>query len=570
MVLIMILSLGIGPFTQQAIGTEPCPEPVNGQAMIPHTRYVYWPIQNFTDYPKNVRYYSQPPSDIETTIYSSLMGPAGVASNIRFQCTTGNCTFNNHGDPINTTDFDGAQAFSTMGLCHKCVNISHLISSEQKVQNDTGRRYLAYSLPNVHHDGPQEVGGLRTIRIFENGASTEVFRSMVSDLSWAGNEIPQEVQDISTSAIANITILACNNKRCNGQRSDICASTCVLYPCIRSYTVSITNGELVQEQISTSPTIIGGSVQGREMKNDYDFPIFGNSEFLLDWVAVKSPCRIGDRIYWFQKVSSDLEPSTTWYCVNGTDAHHRECEGMMDPQYCLYRQDNGHGQAVSSVLTKYFKQYCIFEDDLLKCNSYPSFIQENVADVLFQRGNITTKAINEYFDDVAVSITNQYRNRYGRTPPKSWVASAEDPPFGEVHGVVLQTKTCNAIHLQWLAFPTAIIFIATGLFLWTIAESWGKRGNRPVWKDHILPLLLYSNRFKRGVDDSTITEESHTDGRNSTDDNERLLETDEMEKLAVNLQVRFQWPGDEDTKAEAVLRRKKGPRDVDVDSLLQE
>lgn len=49
---------------------------------------------------------------------------------------------------------------------------------------------------------------------------------------------------------------------------------------------------------------------------------------------------------------------------------------------------------------------------------------------------------------------------------------------------------------------------------------------------------------------------------NSTDDNERLLETDEVEKLAVKLQVRFQWPGDEDTRADTVLIRKKGLRDV--------
>lgn len=82
--------------------------------------------------------------------------------------------------------------------------------------------------------------------------------------------------------------------------------------------------------------------------------------------------------------------------------------------------------------------------------------------------------------------------------------------------------------------------------------------------------LLYSNRFKRGAKDPTIPEESHTDRRTSKDDNERLLETDGMEKLEVKLQIRFQWPGDGDTKAEATLRRRKGARDVDVDSLLQE
>ncbi|KAK7957995.1 hypothetical protein PG996_010564 [Apiospora saccharicola] len=186
--------------------------------------------------------------------------------------------------------------------------------------------------------------------------------------------------------------------------------------------------------------------------------------------------------------------------------------------------------------------------------------KQNVVDRLFQRGNVTTEKVDEYHDDVMISIPNQYRNWYGRK---------EDPPFGEVHGVELQTNTGNTIHLQWLAFPTAIAAITAVILLWTIAESRGKRRNRPVWKYHFLPFLFYSHRFKRGENDSKITEESHADVSASIADNERLLETDEMEKLAVKLQVRFQWPGDGDTEAEAMPRRRKGLRDVDVDSLLQ-
>ncbi|KAK8128742.1 hypothetical protein PG984_009850 [Apiospora sp. TS-2023a] len=572
-VLMILISLAIGPFVQQAIGTEPCAEPVPGQAMIPYARYVYMPIP---DDVVNTR----PPSDIYTNIYSSLMDPAGLASILHFQCTTGNCTFNTHGDPTNSKGIDDAQAFSTMALCHKCINVTHLISSEWTLDSDTtlfgnSRRCLTYSVPNTLYNGFSNGGGLQSIRFYDDGSINTVFRSVFSNLTWAGNAIPQDVQDISTSALANITILTCNSKRCNGQRNDICASTCTLYPCIRSYTVSITNGQLFQEQISTSPAVTSGWVLGAIYTSDpaKDYPnlVFGDFDgYPSDWVAAKSPCRIGDNVYTLQNVSSGFKPNTTWSCTPAPNTDRRNCESMTDPQNCIYRQDTRHGQAVSNVLNRYFTQECAILNDTLECDNSASALQENVGDVLFRRGNVTTETIDEYFGAVAGSISNQYRNHYGRTPPKSWVASPEDQPFGEVHGVVLQTKTCNTIHLQWLAFPTAITTITAAILVWTMADSWGKRRNRPVWKDHVLPFLFYSHRFKRGADDSTANEESHTDGRISEDDDERLLETDEMEKLAAKLQVRFEWPGDGDTKEEATPRRRKGLRDVDIDSLLQE
>ncbi|KAK7926814.1 hypothetical protein PG985_003812 [Apiospora marii] len=563
-VLIILVSFGIGPFTQQAIGTEPCPETVSGQAMVPYTLYVYWP---FTTQP----YYNQPPSEIEKNIYSSLMEPNGPESNLRFQCTTGNCTFDTRDEPVNTTDIDGVGAFSTMALCHRCVDVTHLISSGS-TPGTNGTVITNYSL-----HGLVGYNQVESALLFKgDGASNVVFQSITSNLSWAGKAIPQDVQDISTSALANITILACNSKRCNGQRNDIYASTCVLYPCIRSYNVSITNGELDQKQVSTSPTITSGLVQAEIYSNgpsgNYTILWFGDPDRVpIDWIAAKSPCRIGDNVYTLQNIYFGSNHNTTWSCSRATNGTHGDCDSVTDPQYCLYRQSSQHGQAVSSILFKYLTQECVYMvNDDLECNDLPSAVQGSVANVLFQRGNVTTETIDEYFDALAASISNQYRNHYGRTPPTWWVASADDPPFGEVHGVVQQTKTCNKIYLEWLAFPTAITALTAGILLWTIAESWGKRRNRPVWKDHVLPLLLYSNRFTRGVEGSTITEESHAGDRSPSDDNEKLLETDEMEKLAVSLQVRFQWPGDEDTKAEAVLRRKKGLRDVDVDSLLQE
>ncbi|KAK8106511.1 hypothetical protein PG999_009870 [Apiospora kogelbergensis] len=56
--------------------------------------------------------------------------------------------------------------------------------------------------------------------------------------------------------------------------------------------------------------------------------------------------------------------------------------------------------------------------------------------------------------------------------------------------------------------------------LWTMIESWIRRRDRPVWKDSILPFLLYNDRFRRetvgdAASDSstTVTQESCCDSQ---------------------------------------------------------
>lgn len=176
-----------------------------------------------------------------------------------------------------------------MALCHKWVDVTHLVSSKGRSdQNITG--YLEYLLPNRPNDGISLGDELQSIWFTKDGQHSQIFRSVSSNLAWAGSAIPQDVQDISNSAIANITILTCDSKRCNLEKHNVCASICVMYPCIRSYTVSIINGEFLQEQVSTSPAVTSGWSLDNDPDDDTGIDFGDSNGFPIDWVAAKSPC----------------------------------------------------------------------------------------------------------------------------------------------------------------------------------------------------------------------------------------------------------------------------------------
>ncbi|KAK8067533.1 hypothetical protein PG996_006645 [Apiospora saccharicola] len=566
-VLLSIVSLGIGPFVQQALRTVPCDQIVPGQAMVPYTHFVT--SKRFV-VPNTA--FAQ--SDIQAMMYNTLAMPDDQGNEIRFQCPTGNCTFNNgspawsHQRPGGGPQRNGSSVFSTMAMCHKCLDMSDFVNlTDEVVVSDT----VSTLTPTLPNGLSMQLGGAPMIGM---GRPTK-FTSMTGNVTWAKFKLDEEMLHIASMSLGNVTILTHNNEKNDldqtrsERRKSVVASTCFLYACTRTFNVSIANGELSEELIDTAPAN-SGPVQVADVM----------TKPTADYVVKMSPCWVGDHEYTLtNEPDRDSDRlGDVWSCSrNGNQVPAEKCGGTPDTQQCYYHHEQKHAIGMMGAFRKSFNIKCINFNDAITCyddNEYQSGSsaqgdsgQGTWAESLYA-ANVTTQKIDDMFARFATIVSNRYRMTFGSSQPH-FIESMTEPPWGQVRGTVQHTAQCNAVRLDWLAFPTAIMALTLVILLWTMLTSWLDRKDRPVWKDSILPFLLYSHRFKREGGDSgsgtpvVVGENRDTYGvgyssSSSAHDNKTLLETGEMEDIARDMHVRIEWP-------------KTGKRrDVEVDSLMHE
>jgi hypothetical protein len=119
---------------------------------------------------------------------------------------------------------------------------------------------------------------------------------------------------------------------------------------------------------------------------------------------------------------------------------------------------------------------------------------------------------------------------------------------GEIQGLAWQTTSCVAMQWQWLLLPLILTLLTTSLSVWTIAMNWRHRHSRPVWKESILPLIIYGHKIRcqePGVlpgqaHDSVVSEED----AGPLGSGDVLLEAIEMENMGEKVAITFGWPHD--------------------------
>ncbi|XXH00567.1 hypothetical protein Hte_006915 [Hypoxylon texense] len=579
--IILLASFLVGPFVQQASRTISCSHQALGMAAsLPYAHFV-----PRTDGYTNKDGPTQPTTDTRVTLLSSATAADGVENRITATCATGNCTFPG-GDPIDDNgtnnlglSSDNSTSHSTVALCNKCADITSLVSTSS---SEFGHMY---SLPNGFNISDY-IPDFRTVLI-----------SPATDLEWLGDKFTSELRTISRWAFSNVTFLTLTPQECRTSGQLSCpgayqAALCVLYPCLQSYVASVINGELSEELIQSSPMQpnlmpdADDSYSSVESNLEIIQRVSGYDNDQLHYTSVKSPCQVDEATYDLQNMSS--YPATTNLSLFTTDPGSSGVRNLSAPEACIYRHHAKFGKAVTTV----------FEADLFAgtCNQYRSFTclptsesvwgglgSIKVLETLYNNGSANFSLTNNWFESFAKAVSNRYRFQFGSS---IYNESATDLPVGEIQGVAWQASTCVLMQEQWLALPAGLAFAAAILFVWTIASSWRHRHTRPVWKDNILPMLLYSDRLEL-KDPQILTrhldrDDLIKDGTCLEEHDNVLLETTEMEKIAGRTLVKFRWPENaerqsvvgDDSAALAgrqekwwVLRRK--PRQFDTDSLLE-
>jgi hypothetical protein len=203
--LVMVFSLAIGPFVQQAIKTTSCAHPVQGMtASLPSAHYV----------PRQAEFGSgeintEPLSELNSAVLASLNGGVNAVENQIGICSTSNCTFPN-GDPIDiSTTSTVASSFSNVGMCSSCVDVSPLVELA-----DNNAPYPIWSLPNG-----------QSITFSNPGAFgiTEVANvSINSDFLWLKSLLSPEFAQASQWGVAMVTSLALSSSQCGDTATPYC------------------------------------------------------------------------------------------------------------------------------------------------------------------------------------------------------------------------------------------------------------------------------------------------------------------------------------------------------------
>lgn len=388
--------------------------------------------------------------------------------------------------------------------------------------------------------------------------------SNVSDaLDWMQDKFDPEIRAASRWAYANVTFLML-------QDLTPLASTCILYPCLRTYTVEIKNNKLFETQVDEDIMEIDGNNEPDSMIKDWAYPTNSRTNYFFNYTTVKAMCRAEDHEYDSNDNTSGPIAPTLLSLYNFTNygrltSFQYTFRNVTAPEDCIYRQDSRFVKTIADVLaTELFNGSCTF--DKLECGKGDSSSGPNAAGfgnmgvgavlrALYNDGNNTNSNITQWFDSFATTMTNKFRTQYGSARARSsWNTSDSDvPPLDVIHGIAWQADICVSLRWEWLLLPMGLTFVTTMLAVWTIITNWRHRHRSPVWKDSILPLIFYSHKFQTNDQPSSLA--SDLPQNDDQDDNEdHVLEASALYQKSCDIQVRCSWSGAGAEDAEQEIR----------------
>lgn len=526
---VILVSFAIGPFTQQAINS------VDYNRQLPNDTPASLPIAHMLER-SNVSFINPKSSlfggedlntDAESSIFSAFLDPSSADLDIDPHCSSGNCVFPSW--ETGSLNYEGCEmTHATSGLCSTCFDVASLV----QVRNVTSGPDI-YLLP----DGTNQT----SLKEPQSGQSILIM-GQPADLSWAGDVIPLQNMTQLRYASANLTLftLVPQNSTTNGETVwKKVAVACSLYPCLRSYCASVTNGHLSETLLRTEPMwpdLMTRGPAGKDSAND-------------TYTAVASSCLLNDTVYTASNFSAYPNLTEVRVMAPGLAPDY---PSLRAPEQCIFRFESFFSGLLGSYLT-----FSVFEGF---CNNGLSiFCQDEYWLARFYEPGMTDATyIADIFSEFSEALTKQFRQGLGKRPD----------PANDVQGVAVEKITFTVIEWQWLTFPLVLLVVEIVLLLWIVVRTIRYRGEEMVWKSSVLPVIYHRDRFV----DSYGAKLGDLDRPTDRQDSElRLMSTSKMEDDARKVEVQLlrgtRWRSRGEVKEKVKSFRVK---DMDSDSLLEQ
>lgn len=474
--IVTILSLAIGPFTQQAVSSVNCQRAVATEnASVPIAHFMGIPTSFQASFSRGPGAYALP-VDMKGVMVNGLVNPTGSDTAISPTCQTGNCTFE---------AFDKNITYSSIGMCSKCIDTTSYASLNKTVV-DLYNTSVYWDLP---------IGMELDLGVTEailNVATSE-------DLNWAESSFTDDFILVSSQAVSNITVFSLTREPCTNNSGtytcprnitntmttdlialgpwDLVASSCALYPCLKNYHGDVDGGVFTETVISTE--LASYNWLSSSTTEEY-FPLDWTEVAPGNWSAVKSPCVIDGIEYTTANNFSDVPRTATRNFTN----IHSNGSYFHTPEECVYTLSSAYIMGMYDWLSEtFFTGSCVWPDDTsINTLTEPDCSDQFWLSPFWNDRNASFESISRVMDEFSTAITNSFRT----SGMKNWYTYESEA----AEGVVNETTVCVAVNWEWLLMPI-ILTGATVILLIMVIVRTAFEEDQPVWKTSVLPLLFY-------------------------------------------------------------------------------
>jgi hypothetical protein len=489
--IVVLLSVGIGPFSQQSVKSVSCERPLEGaEASIR--------VSQWMDRWNLTRIYSNNwdlDLNAKVAILEGIANPKTTRSNITPSCSTGNCVFPSH----------NGITHSSVGLCKKCVDTSDWLG-EAELEAQYNGTMLGYNKQWIQLPGGQAIGGGVGGEGYKRPPSTVISVSGGSSIQpgtrlSALNESLLEAfdssfNDIFAASILNVSIVAFTNngcellpqeqeeyQRCPGRDANwtfplmdslnAVVTTCSFYPCVRDYYGSVRDTIFTETIVKETPI---------EQPPGQDGNSYPNS------LRVHTPCVIDDQVYTIDNISSVPREGH-----NFTSAYVNNVN-MTVPTECVYGIYGTYTMSLGAFLVDAMMGNCTVPTTIRflgRPNDYNTLVCSPwQIKTLINKGFGSFESIDRNMDSVAKAATSEMRKQGS----VYYLGLGASPVYAK--GMVIRATTCTKFDWIWLSFPLALIALTLLLLCIMCSKTLFDKRRVPAWKSSILPLLLAGHQLR--------------------------------------------------------------------------
>ncbi|KAF4467491.1 hypothetical protein FALBO_5628 [Fusarium albosuccineum] len=505
-IVVAVISLGIGPITQQTLRTYQCQYATYQDATITFANTVQILDDRISVLGLDI--------GMQAAMHDAIVNPS-TDSNIAslFNCPSGNCNFTKYADNPEQLEKDRI-THASVGMCSRCVDIYNLVQGPMINPNFTLRpapQMYTLPVPKAHEKSPVPRIMLDDFRSEVTYMPESIYMTVyeTGDYRWARRVVPKDFMNLARWSIFNFSILAVSQNRCNkspnrtvscpnhdrlaeskstpfvaasawGDPTDYVAATCILYPCIKHYNAEVRNGTLAEKTIRTT------ALRQQEY-DDRDLWVGNLSSSYHPWAGIQEPCWVNGTLYTSSNMSSSksLNPNAIMTVqVNNKDWASEDIDApagytnVTAPLDCVMQLPLVLISSFAQDMRQSFNVRCY-----VRCGSEDSANSNDgwYLGALLRDKATSVDTIRENIDSMAMRITTEMRlagtDAHGEAVPK-------------VKGKVWKTTVCVRITWSWLALPTATLALSTILLVCIIVKDLIAGNNGLAWKTSLFPFLL--------------------------------------------------------------------------------
>lgn len=401
--------------------------------------------------PEQIDYAIDP--TMEAALNKGLIDPEETETQIKAQCSTGNCTFLQRND---------SYFFSSLAMIHSCQDVT-----DRVVKNSTDTWHLEDSTLKL-----KVSSGMATLSIAQT---------------------PRKVYCDDERSFLSFDILIAtfncgdNNSTCSvtSARMAPLAVRCKLDPGVKRYKGQVVGG-IYSETEGNEPFQRLQSCPTNPIYSHYAWTLVTNSSLVDGEEKECSETTEG--------APESVRVDSTWNTIYGLGypPNPQNISYKSYPQECVWAMSDLAGTAILRSLASIIGVNVTVihsQGDGVGQVTGPMWLKQVYAG---GRGNLSM--VDSMFRGLANSITAAIRNNPGRALQGT---SNETSKLTTANGSISSAQTCVYVHWGWIAFPASLL-VLQWIFLALVLASRrssvagsGKEGVRTAWKSSPLALLFH-------------------------------------------------------------------------------